>query len=121
MVVRRTPGKKIRIVHEISKDVLELTVLHVSKIDSHNSRVHLLLNHHRDHYRIEWAVDYELGPSEGELILRDNGEIGILHRSGQRMEIQISDISHRDVNIRLVDKERLFRFDWSDQALANAS
>lgn len=120
MVVRRTQGKKIRIVHEGTKEVLELVVLQVYKHGQGGTRLHLQLEYPHDAFKIEWATDYELGPADGELVLHRGSEFGILHKSGDKMEIQVADISYNDANIRLVDKARLFRFDWSERALATA-
>src|ERR1700744_3984555 len=104
MVVRRTPGKKIKIIHESTRDVLEITLLHVSSRSS-----------------IEVNFDYEpeeYSVGDGHLfLLNHTSEVDILHKSGEKMIVQVVDISHKEADIRLVDKNHYFRFEWSDRVL----
>lgn len=119
MVVRRTPGKKIRIVHEGSRDVLELVVVRVSN----RAILQVRLDYNHSDYEASWNEKIgdwvEMSPiTTDEILLSRSSEVGILHRSEDRMEIQVVDISHKDANIRLVDPDHLFRFEWSDRFLA---
>lgn len=109
MVVRRTPGKKIKLIHEVSKDVIELTVVSIQSRTS----VEIRFDYEWDNFQV-MDDTYEM---HGDVLLVKNCELDVLHKSGDKMEIQVVDISHKDTNIRLVDKDRLFRFEWSDRFL----
>jgi hypothetical protein len=113
MVVRRTPGKKIRIVHVISKDVIELTVLQVTS----RTAIQVNLDYSEGFQVSEVKNDYARYLDPGEMVLHCESNLDILHKSGDEMLIQIVDISHKDTNIRLVDEKHLFRFEWSQQFL----
>lgn len=114
MIVRRTPDKRIKIVHTASGDVFDLKVLGV---DCHNDRVRVGVDVDYDKNLYYVGVTGFYLDAEGPLRLYHDGSIHLRHFSGEEMTIQAIRIAGKDVDFRLHDPARRFEFLWSDRRL----
>jgi hypothetical protein len=113
MIVRRTRGEKIKIIHETSGDVFKITLQHIFKCSS----IEVDFDYDSEQYCVGNSTSFV----QNLFLLNRTSEVDIFHKSGDKMMVQVCDISYKDANIRLVDKNRYFRFEWSKRILSTQS
>ena len=118
MVVRRSPGKRIRIIHNATGEVFEMKIIDVES-EGHEGRPHVLAEFEYEPKQYSAQARYYNTCNEwpSAIYLHRNGEVHLRNSSGDEMTIQVSRISGKDVNVRLVDPNHLFEFQWSDHRL----
>jgi hypothetical protein len=103
MVVRRSRGSIIRLIHSDSREVIVLQVLELNG-RTKQARIKLTFD--------ETQFFVNIG---NESVLEESDSFSIRHRNGDVIKVEMASVKYWDTNIRLIDKTRLFEFDWTDR------